>query len=100
MTETIVAAFNSASAADAAVQDLERAKIPSAMVRSYTKENPDYVDYRAREPEHQGGFWAWLLGEEPTRTAEYGAYDTSLASGYTVVTVTVDEIHADAVVGS
>jgi uncharacterized protein (TIGR02271 family) len=99
MTETIVAAFNSASAADAAVQDLERAKIPSAMVRSYTKENPDYVDYRAREAEHQGGFWAWLLGEEPTRTGEYGAYDTSLASGYTVVTVTVDEIHADAVVG-
>jgi uncharacterized protein (TIGR02271 family) len=99
MTETIVAAFDSAPAAEAAVQDLERAKIPSAMVRSYTKENPDYVDYRAREPEQKGGFWAWLLGEEPTRTAEYGAYDTSLASGYTVVTVTVDEIHADAVVG-
>ena len=99
MTETIVAAFNSALAADAAVQDLERGRIPSAIVRSYTKENPDYVGYRAREPEHRGGFWSWLLGEEPTRTAEYGAYDTSLASGYTVVTVTVDEIHADAVVG-
>jgi hypothetical protein len=69
------------------------------MVRSYTKENPDYVDYRTREPEHKGGFWSWLLGEEPTPTGEYGTYDTSLASGYTIVTVTVDEIHADAVVG-
>ena len=65
MTETIVAAFDSASAAEAAVQDLERAKIPSAVVRSYTKEDPDYTGYRAREPEHQGGFWSWLLGEEP-----------------------------------
>jgi uncharacterized protein (TIGR02271 family) len=99
MTETIVAAFDSAAAAEAAIQDLDRAKIASAMVRSYTKENPDYVDYRAREPEHKGGFWSWLLGEEPTPTGEYGTYDTSLASGYTIVTVTVDEIHADAVVG-
>jgi len=99
MTETIVAAFDSASAAQAAVQDLERAKIPSAVVRSYTKEDPDYTGYRAREPQHQGGFWSWLLGEEPGNTAEYDAYDTSIASGHTVVTVTVDEGHADAVVG-
>jgi len=99
MAETIVAAFSSASAAQAAVQDLERAKIPSAVVRSYTKEDPDYTTYRTREPEHKGGFWSWLLGEEPGDTAEYDAYDTSIASGHTVVTVTVDGNHADAVVG-
>ena len=65
MTETIVAAFSAASAAEAAVQDLERAQIPSAGIRSYTKEDPDYTGYRTREPERRGGFWAWLLGEEP-----------------------------------
>jgi uncharacterized protein (TIGR02271 family) len=99
MTEMIVAAFDSASAAEAAVQDLERAQIPSAVVRSYTKEDPDYTGYRKREPERKGGFWSWLLGEEPSYTSEYDAYDTSLASGHTVVTVTVDEVHADAAVG-
>jgi hypothetical protein len=99
MAETIVAAFDSASAAEAAVQDLQRAKIPSASIRSYTKEDPDYTGYRAREPQRKGGFWAWLLGEEPSYTTEYDAYDTSLASGHTVVTVAVDEIHADAVAG-
>jgi stress response protein YsnF len=92
MAETIVAAFDSASAAEAAVQDLQRAKIPSASIRSYTKEDPDYTGYRAREPQRKGGFWAWLLGEEPSYTTEYDAYDTSLASGHTVVTVAVDEI--------
>src|SRR5689334_22997972 len=99
MTETVVAAFDSASAAEAAVEDLHRAKIPSAMIRSYTKEDPDYSGYTAREPQRKGGFWAWLLGEEPSYTTDYDAYDTSLASGHTVVTVTVDEVHADAVIG-
>jgi uncharacterized protein (TIGR02271 family) len=99
MTETIVAAFDSASAAEAAVQDLDRAQIPSAVVKSYTKENAEYTDYRTREPERKGGFWSWLLGEEPGYTSEYDAYDTSLASGHTVVTVTVDEVHGDAAIG-
>jgi len=99
MTETVVAAFGSASAAEAAVEDLHRAKIPSAMIRSYTKEDPDYSGYTAREPQRKGGFWAWLLGGEPGYTTEYDAYDSSLASGHTVVTVTVDEVDADAVIG-
>jgi hypothetical protein len=99
MTEMIVAAFDSAPAAEAAVLDLERARIPSVVVRSYTKDDPDYTGHRTREPERKGGFWAWLLGEDTNYTSEYNAYDTSLASGHTVVTVTVDEIHADAAVG-
>jgi uncharacterized protein (TIGR02271 family) len=99
MTEMVVAAFASASAAEAAIEDLNRARIPSAVSRSYTKDASEYADYRAREPGRQGGFWSWLLGEESSQTSEYGAYDTSLAAGHTVVTVTVDEVQADAVVG-
>jgi uncharacterized protein (TIGR02271 family) len=99
MTEMIVAAFNSPSVAEAAIRDLENAQIPSAAIKSYTKDEPAYQEYRTRQPERQGGFWSWLIGEEPAQTQKYAAYDTSLASGHTVVTVTVDEVHADAVMG-
>src|SRR5580692_3172467 len=99
MTEMVIADFDSSSVAEAAVRDLENAQIPSAAIKSYSKNEPSYQEYRTREPEHQGGFWSWLIGEEPTQTQEYGAYDTSLASGHTVVTVMVDELHADAVMG-
>ena len=58
MTETVIAVFDDASAADAAVQDLEVARVPSAGIR--------------RE-----------IGDGPGP----------------VVTVTVDEMHADAVTG-
>ena len=95
----VVAVFDSSSAAAAAIRDLENAQIPSAAIKSYSKDEPTYQNYRTRQPEHHGGFWSWLLGEDPTQTHEYAAYDTSLASGHTVVTVTVDEIHADAVMG-
>jgi len=87
------------SVAEAAVRDLENARIPSADIKSYTKDEPAYQEYRTRQPEHQGGFWSWLIGEETGQTQDYGAYDTSLASGHTVVTVTVDEVHADAAMG-
>jgi hypothetical protein len=98
MAEMIVAAFDSPSAAAAAVRDLEHAQIPSADIKSYTKDEPTYQEYRTRQPEYQrGGFWSWLLGEEPTQRQQYEAYDTSLASGDTVVTVTVDELHGEAV---
>src|SRR6185437_6421188 len=100
MPEMIVAAFDSPSAAAAAVRDLENAQIPSADIKSYTKDEPAYQEYRTRQPEYQrGGFWSWLLGEEPDQMQQYADYDTSLASGHTVVTVTVDELHADAATG-
>src|SRR3954467_15469416 len=99
MTEMVVAAFDSPSVAEAAIRDLEAAGIPSADIQSYTKDAPAYQEYRTRQPEYHGGFWSWLIGEDPAQGQEYGAYDTSLASGHTVVTVTVDELHADAVMG-
>jgi hypothetical protein len=100
MTEMIVATFDSPAAADGAIRDLESAGIPSADIKSYTKDEPTYQAYRTREPEYRGGgFWNWLLGEELTHAQQYAAYDTSLASGHTVVTVTVDDAHADAVMG-
>ena len=72
MTEMIVAAFDSPSAAEAAVQDLENARIPSADIKSYTQDEPTYQEYRTRQPEHQGGFWSWLIGEDPPRRSNTG----------------------------
>ncbi len=99
MTEMVIADFNSPAVAEAAIRDLENAQIPSAAIKSYSKDEPSYLEYKTREPDHKGGFWSWLIGEEPTQSQEYGVYDTGLASGHTVVTVTVDELHADAVTG-
>jgi hypothetical protein len=58
MTETVIAVFDGASAAEAALPDLEVARIPSAGIRRETRNDPKPV-----------------------------------------VTVTVDEMHADAVTG-
>ena len=99
MAEMIVATFDAPSAAEVAIRDPEAARTPSAAVKSYTKDEPTCQECRPRQPEHQGGFWSWLIGEEPTQTQEYGAYDTSLASGHAVVTATVDGVHADVVIG-
>lgn len=98
MTQMIVAAFDSSSAAEAAIRDLENAGTPSAEIKSYTKDDPDYQEYRTRQPQYQSGsFWSWLLGEDPNQAQQYADYDKSLASGHTLVTVTAEERHADAV---
>lgn len=93
MTEMIVAVFDTASAAETAIRDLEAARLPSAVIRRYVKDDPALRDYEGREPPRQGGFWSWLFGEDAPVT-EYEVYDRSIAAGGTVVTVSVDEAHA------
>ena len=97
MSEMIVAAFASLSVAQGP---------PGSRKRPDTfREHQELHQRRAYLPRIQdtsartSGRLLELFGEEPTQTQEYGAYDTSLASGHTVVTVTVDEVHADAVMG-
>ena len=93
MTEMIVAVFDTASAAETAIRDLEAAGLPSAVIRRYVKDDPALRDYDGREPQRQGGFWSWLFGEDAP-VSEYEVYDRSIAAGGTVVTVSVDEAHA------
>lgn len=91
MTEMIVAVFDTPAAAEAAVQDVERAGLPSVVVRRYTRDDPELREYQAgAKPQ---GFWSWLFGED-TSASEYQVYDRSLAEGGTVVTVTVGEEQA------
>jgi hypothetical protein len=58
MTEMVVAAFNSSSVAEAAIRDLETARIPSAGIKSYSKDEPAYQDYRGRTPSVRAAFGA------------------------------------------
>ena len=73
MTQMVVAMFDAASAADAAVRDLEAAQIPSAVIRRYVNDDPD---------------------ERITPTGPDGHH-----GGQPFVSVAVDMIHADAVAG-
>jgi hypothetical protein len=74
MNEVVVAVYGSASAAEAAVQDLTVARVPSSSIRQFVS-----------DPEAQEG----LLE----------LHDRSIASGDIVVAVTVEDRHASAVMG-
>ena len=74
MNELVVAVYRSASAAEAAVQDLKVARVPSASIRQFVS-----------DPAAQEG----LLE----------LHDRSIASGDIVVAVTVEDRHASAVMG-
>ena len=72
MTEHIVAVFNSESAADAAARDLEQADILASAIRRYSPPASDR--YAGSSTSSGGGFWAWLLGEEPAKETTRSLY--------------------------
>jgi len=74
MNEVVVAVYRSASAAEAAVEDLKVARVPSATIRQFVS-----------DPAAQEG----LLE----------LHNRSIASGDRVVAVTVEDRHASAVMG-
>jgi hypothetical protein len=76
MTEMVIAVFETASAADAAVQDLGVARIPSAVIRRGMRDDPALPDNRSTS------------GRQSKRVY-----------GLSSVTVAVDEIHAGVVTG-
>lgn len=101
-SETVVAVFDTAANADAAVRDLENAGIPSNSIKRYDKSfapsgGTGTASYSSGQT---GGFWAWLLGEEGTSSSTYdrSLYERTVESGGTVVTVIVDENEADRVI--
>jgi len=81
MTEHLVAVFDTENAADAAARELENAGISTSAIRRY---RPDQKEGAAtgtslgRTSETTsasgGGFWAWLLGEEPAAERTRSAY--------------------------
>jgi uncharacterized protein (TIGR02271 family) len=96
MSEHIVAVFNSEGAADAAARDLEQAGIRAPAIRRYSPAASD----SSREKyatSSGGGFWAWLLGEEPATETTRSLYSDEeiyvrrAQAGETVLSVTVDD---------
>ena len=58
MTEMVIADFKSTSVAEAAIRDLEDAQIPSAAVKSYSKDEPSYQSTGHASPNIRAAFGA------------------------------------------
>ncbi len=91
--ETIVAMYDTAAHADAAIRDLKAADVPPSAISSHAQGSA--AGTAAAEPAREPGFWASLFGGESSDTA---VYDRSVASGSTVVTVKVPEQHKSRVI--
>jgi uncharacterized protein (TIGR02271 family) len=100
MSEHIVATFATENEADAAARDLEAAGIPASSIRRYRPHSTDSSVRGTSEPatESGGGFWAWLLGEEPANETTRSAYprdeewyDQRAHAGNAVLSVMIHE---------
>jgi uncharacterized protein (TIGR02271 family) len=79
MSEHIVAIFVTENEANMAARDLEAAGIPASSIRHYrpqstTADSSDRVTGEPASGHGGGGFWAWLLGEEPSSETTRSAY--------------------------
>jgi uncharacterized protein (TIGR02271 family) len=97
-SETIVAIFDTAADAGAAVADLRDAGFPENAIEQHSKDSVYDADARETpvtgEAHKHSGFWAWLTGEGTDET-HHALYDRSVTNGSTVVTVITDETRAD-----
>jgi hypothetical protein len=91
--ETIVAVYDIVARAEAAVRDLDAAKVPPSAISRHTRASMTASATGA--PVQEKGFWSWLFGTAPDH--DTSVYDRSLDSGSTVVTVKVAPEYGDIV---
>ena len=90
--ETIVAVFDSAEQADAAVRDLMAADVPeSAISRHANAGTASVADATDTPAPREEGFWSRLFGGD--REYDNHVYDRSVSAGSTVISVRVAEAH-------
>ena len=93
--ETIVAIFDSAEQADAAVHDLLAADVPETTISRHARTasgmTPLPETTTGAEMPREEGFWSRLFGGE--REYDHHVYDRSIEGGSTVVSVRVGEAH-------
>ncbi len=93
--ETIVAVFDTAAHAEAAVRDLRASQVPEGAISSHA--SSDRGDAAAAAAPAREGFWASLFGGEPDH--DTGVYERSVEAGATVVSVRVPAEHVARVTG-
>ncbi len=99
--ETIVAVFDTAEHATAAVRDLEAAGVPASAITQHagvTQGSTTTAGLAApltTHPQPDKGFWANLFGGDPEYDHDTTVYDRSMQGGSTVVTVRASASHLD-----
>ena len=97
-SETIVAVFDTAAHAEAAIADLVAHGIPSGSIEHYAQNDQSVgtttTGGDVSTTQHKG-LWAWLTGEGETTSQHHDLYDQSIQSGSTVVTVISDGVNVD-----
>lgn len=95
--ETIVAVFDTAAHAEAAISDLKASQVPESAISSHAGAatgSAVATSGTAAAPAREG-FWSSLFGGEPDH--DTAVYDRSMASGSTVVSVDAPEAHVSKV---
>lgn len=94
---TIVAVYDTAASAEAAVRALEAANVPSSAISRHSQQGSLSGSATTAAPAagEERGFWSSLFGSEPDH--DTAVYDRSMASGSTVVSVRVPEDHHESV---
>src|SRR6202043_2173827 len=93
--EIIVAVYDTEAHADAAVRDLEAAHVPPTAITRHAGGSAASGRPGASGNPAGQGLWSSLFGGEPDH--DTSAYDRSLESGSSVVTVRVPDEHVDGV---
>ncbi|WP_428487422.1 YsnF/AvaK domain-containing protein [Rhodopila sp.] len=91
--ETIVAVFDTAEHAAAAVRDLEAAGVPSDAITRHAEGGLPADTSTKPAVNREQGFWANLFGGAPEREHDTTVFDRSLAGGSVVLTVKAPEQH-------
>ena len=92
--ETIVAVYETAEHAEAAVRDLRAANVPAEAISQHAN-TVGTTSGGVQAPARDQGFWSKLIGAEPDH--DTGVYDRSIESGSVVVSVQVPSEHYDSV---
>jgi|GEM_PF-113991 len=104
-SETIVAVYTTAMRAQAAVEGLIAAGVPSNAIEQYARNEQPAGIVRPEggvaagetvegETHTHRGFWAWLTGQDDENHEHHALYDRSVQSGGVVVTVITDSADA------
>ncbi len=99
--ETIVAVFDTAEHAAAAIRDLEASGVPSSTISQHagtaqgSSLTAGQTGLQTAHPQRNQGFWANLFGADPDYGHDTTVYDRSLQGGATVVTVQASGSHLD-----